>query len=190
MKNLAIAFIAFFAFNINANAVNLPVINKIDNNTFVLDVTDWKAETIKVTITNKNDVVVFTESMINNVSLRKYNLDNLPVGEYTFFVEDQTKTVSQGIGVYHDHIEVSTNTSKTFKPLFDIKDDAVILNYLAKGADFEFTIVDHSNAVLYKKDINNKAVVNKSFDIAALTNGSYTAIVNVDNKMYTYDFVK
>lgn len=191
MKNLLLTLSLVVASLFSLSAAEVPAfIRNATAEAFVLDLSSWKSNTIEVSIRDSKGVTLFTEQVATGNRIRKYNVGGLSYGDYVVSVEDDSKVSTQKINVTYNSVVVTKEVNHEYKPLLVKKDDVLSLNYLALGKAFELSIIDLDYNTVYSKKFENEAAVNMNFGLAPMKSGKYTAIVQVSNKSYTYDFIK
>ena len=116
----------------------------------------------------------------------KYNLENLPVGEYKLFIEDGAKTITQTIVVNEDHVAVPKNLrAEYFAPTVVLNDDNLDFTMLSPQETLVIIEIIHETGYKnYSVGTCEKGAVQRRFDISALEPGTYTIATHVEGQNF------
>ena len=183
--NLIVALV-FVSASIFAN--NNPSITTVDANSFIVDTKEWKSEFISIEIRNDERAVIFTEKY-STIKGKKFSFENLPNGQYSIILSDEYKSTEQFFTLNSNKVVVQPNIVTVFKPVININEDFIDLNYLAPGKNTSVSISDENNTFFNIK-IEDKKNINKRFDTSNLPRGEYTVSVYSKNSSYSKTFHK
>lgn len=178
---LNIALILFVALN-TATASNDPKFVTNETKTFSLLLNEWKGSDVEVKIVDNEGTTVMTEILtLSEMSVRKYNLKNLEKGSYTVKVSNDYKKMIQPIVLDENKVMINKyDAIISYKPVINITDRTVDLNFLALGKNATVTFTDASNQVLKSMNYKNETKILQRFNIEKLTSGVY--YINVSTK--------
>jgi Domain of unknown function (DUF3244) len=185
-KSIALMFVvAIFANTLKAEL--LPVHRSFKTEVTVsatakvltVRIKDTEISDATVTIMNTEGVVVFNEKVEGTqANLRKYNLKQLEVGNYTLTVKRKRSTLVQPFAVAIDKIEVLSAMAETrFTPVVVLKDN--FLNVSASSFNkpgIGVSIADNYGTKVFESTYEG-VTLQKRFDLSKLQNGAYVVEV-------------
>ncbi len=115
---------------------------------------------------------------------RKYNLKNLPAGNYTLEIHEDFRITTESISIDNNTIEV-TNEEVTFKPVCSQTQDHWNINLLLLKKDADITIYNADDKPVYTAKFRGEQNISKSYDISNLEIGNYKAVIQVDGKSFS-----
>jgi hypothetical protein len=75
-----------------------------------------------------------------------------------------------------------------YKPVFNIDDKILSVNYLNKGSEDIELIIEGKYSSYYQNDEGNEISFSKQLDISRLPRGEYYALMNVGGKQHYHKF--
>ena len=105
MKSIILSFLLIFTLGVS-KASTLPTIKEDAKKSFVLNLKDWNKSALQVSIISEEGTTVFTETLKEYQSSRKYNLKYLTVGDYNVQLSDDYKTITYTIAVSNNNVVV------------------------------------------------------------------------------------
>lgn len=188
MKKFILLAVALIV-NVVANAKSPSFVKNVSSKTFVLDLKQWKNNSIKVSIKNENGAIVYSESIESPKSGRKYNLSKTDDGVYTFIIEDAQKFVFQSVEIDGNAITVNSNTDEIFKPIFKTGTDVWIVQAMNLDKQAQVSILNESGEVVFKETIS-KPVVERKYNVAKLERGQFEIIYSIGDEVFTHTAFK
>jgi hypothetical protein len=189
MKKLVLILIVAFA-SVHAMANTYPTLSVEGKSAFILKLNDWKNEELVFTIADKKGLVLHVDKVEKASSMRKYSLENLPVGVYEMTIADQMKDISFDIFVTNKGINVSNNEKVYFRPFVKYTETRLDINLLTLNKDLKVALYDRNNEVVYQESTKNLKKYEKRLDISKLPAGFYTLNMYVGNRIYSETIVK
>jgi hypothetical protein len=131
-----------------------------------------------------NGSILLTDRVKNqSVFAKKYNMVNLPAGQYYVLVEDQQRTLVQPVTVTKDNASVNDKPVTLFAPAVDISTHKIDLTLLhLSQAPVTIEIRDEWGRKNYSETTTEHGSVQRRFNISALTPGNYTITTKVQNR--------
>lgn len=157
----------------------------------ILEVTtsEWKSELINIQIKEESGAIVLEENIYNHKESRKYNLKNLPDGEYTVEVANKYKISTLSFSISGNDLVISTDSITAYKPIFIINHESIDLNLMTLGNKVVITIVNERNEVVFSEKLTTPSV-NKRYDLRNLSKGQYSIVVFSNGRSYQQTLVK
>ncbi len=149
---------------------------------FEMDIT---SEQTVVSIVDTNGEIIYTERIaIGNIYAKKFDLQNLPEGDYFLEVEDSLKEVVFGFTVDDSEIMIRERKENS-KPIFRKKDGRVFLNLLNLEKDVvKITVMDSEGRSLFQETIADEMLIEKTFNFKNAFEDSYTILVKSKDDTY------
>jgi outer membrane lipoprotein-sorting protein len=183
--NLIVALIFVSA---STFASNIPSITTVDAKSIIVDTKEWKSEFVSVQFRNDERVVIFEEKYSTQKG-KKFSFENLPNGQYSIVLSNDYKSTEQFFTLNSNRVVVQPNTVTVFKPIVNVNEDFIDLNYLAPGKNTSVSISDDNNT-FFDFEFKNEKNINKRFDTSTLPSGTYTIHVYSKNSSYSKTFHK
>lgn len=178
-------------FSTNAKAATYPIINLEGSKVLQIDLNDWTDSSITITLRDVYGTILHSDISTNQqLTNRKYNLENLPVGSYQLIVEGENKKSIHTLAV--GFTKITTNKIEdvvVYKPTFNVRGDYLELSHLALGKNVELAILDQ-NGVFFSKSFKGESTINTRFDISDLPAGNYIVSLTSENLYVTKEFTK
>ncbi len=169
----AYAFLEVTPLNMMDKAV-VKVVFPNDQNSFIIADSEGK--------------IILRETIKKGSSTAKiYNFSNVDDGIYTLYSTIEYGIATTKIMVKNSSIEVISN-EVDYKPVFIIKDNHLLVNYLNLEQEEIEMVIYNSNAELYRSTEGNSQVYQKKFHFSHHERGEYFATITVGRKNYTHSF--
>lgn len=182
MKTSFILFIfALASFSIQAN--NNPSSDLSKAKTLTVETQTWKASSIIVKIRQVDGTIILEET-VKTGNLRKYNLKNLPAGDYILELSDKFRITEQSFMIKQEAVQLAANVSTTYKPVIAHKNNSVDVNLMTQGKNAYVSIFDTKGETLFEEKCESTSV-HRRYDISRLPSGEYTVIVQVGDRTFT-----
>lgn len=160
---------------------------------FILQSTETISNPLLVTIRDLRGEIVHSERVeLDDELNRKYNLKNLPNGQYIVSMDNGSQISTQGLNIQGDVLTINEDDYTTFfQPVIMRNGEKVDINMLAlTPTQITVSIVDYAGRVNYKETVTVDGQFGKRFDISNLENGQYNISVRVNNTGSTRVFDK
>ena len=147
-----------------------------------------KYQNTSIYVADPEGSIIHRETIKKGSSTAKiYNFSNLDDGIYTFYSITEQVNITKKIMVNNSSIEVISNEVE-YKPVFIIKDNHLLVNYLNLEQEEIEMVIYNSNAELYRSTEGNSEVYQKKFHFSHHERGEYFAKITVGRKNYTHSF--
>ncbi len=132
-----------------------------------------------------NGTLIFSESIAQKIEYsKKFDLNNLDQGEYTFSIDDKLKKVTYTLELTRNEVRI-IKKKEVAKPVFRKKEDRVFLNLLNLDGDkVTVKVVDSRDRVLFKEVFEGEMLIEKAFNFEEAYKGRYTVVVSDSNSTY------
>jgi hypothetical protein len=191
-KKYALIFTAAFLVVITLNVRafdNMEVIIE-ENSSFVqLKMTNPAVESMNVFLLNQRDRVI-QQDRIEHLSAfeQSYDFSELKDGTYTLVSQMQHMRYNKVLEVRDNQVEM-TDAYYSFTPVFKMKDDMILVNYLLNGSeDIAITVKRYSKPIFHGYYGNNEYSFEKIFSLEDLPAGDYSLQLASNKDTYAYDF--
>lgn len=146
---------------------------------------DTKSKETFVSIVDTNGEVIYTERIVTgSIYAKKFDLKNLPEGDYFLEVEDTFKETLFGFTVADSIIKL-TERRENAKPVFRKKDGRVFLNLLNLEKEVvKIKVLDSEGRIVFQETISDEMLIEKVFNFEDAFKDNY--VVVVQNKKDTY----
>lgn len=191
MKKLLVILIAAISFNGLAIAAGSPSLVKSTDKSFAVYFDDWNEADLTVQIKDNQGFILMTDKVKDeHVTGKKYNLKNLPQGDYTLEIGNGQKVMTQAISLTDTTVAFDEDKSKVYyNPTIVINEDKMDFNLLSLGKDVSVDITDASGESIYNTVFGTPQAVNERFDLSQLQKGEYTISVVQDEYKHRVKFV-
>jgi len=187
-KNLFALVIGLIAtIGIAVASPDVSVVN-VGNKSFALYMNNVNNADVRVTLTDKEGVVLLNDRVKKAAAFaRKYNLQNLPEGDYALSVVNGSETVVQPITVSGNNLEISSDKMiSVFAPAIQVKSEKLDFTLLCLNeSTVTIEITDEYGRVNYNATTHEKGSVERRFNIANLSPGTYTLVTTVHGDNFT-----
>lgn len=136
---------------------------------------------LTISLIDEDDVKLHNDILDEQDSFAKrYNLKNLPAGEYTIVIENNYFIKSQPIHVGGDDVKVMKEEEVTiYKPAIKRNGNFIDFDMLLLGdAKVVLKIVDYKGRSNFVEVIENEEWIQKRFNIGKLEEGDYSLTVS------------
>lgn len=181
---ILVFIIALLAFT-NSYATSGTELNTlVENKTITVYFDSNQSKTLKISIIDQAGYVLHNEE-VETLSRRsrKYNLENLPFGNYTLKIESDQSITYEAFELDREKSTI-VGQRTLYKPSLEFSDNKWKLNLLALGKKVDIKILDSEFESVYKETVTNKPNVSKAFDLSELPTGVYTLSVKVGNHTF------
>ena len=164
-------------------------IKPVDDKKFAIYLNDEQIDKTLLSIKDQKGYTLYARSIKSNSKFAKvFNLSKLENGVYDLVLED-SKAI-QTIPVVVDAEELSINNAEraiSYKPYISHKNDILdLMVFSPEKGQYEITIFDGDNSIVYNESINNEMKIEKRFNLSGLKPGNYNVLVSGVNGQYTY----
>ncbi len=171
----------------NINAKPVSVIKNAKS--LIVETSGWKSEKVLVQIKDLSGAIILDEIILKSASARKYNLINLPDGQYSIEMSSDLKITTRNFEVNGKEINLSTDIQTIYKPVVIWTDQTLDINLLTLGKRAVINIVDgRNNTILSQK--HNTSALHKRYNISALPEGDYTVNVEMNGRSFYFNYTK
>lgn len=181
----ALFFMAGAAF---AGALPNLTIKSEGDKSFALYLEEIKSKKIQIRIEDENGFRLFDEevSETGGSFAKKYNLVNLPAGNYSLEIEDELMVKRQPIEVKNNALVINNDRLKImYKPVIHVKGQHVNLDFLQlEDAATSIELTDEAGHVLYTEVVPRFGSIQRQFNVAKLENGVYTLSLKVNGRSF------
>ncbi|WP_276391667.1 DUF3244 domain-containing protein [Eudoraea chungangensis] len=161
-------------FSVEANGESKSLVLTLD--------TQWS--TTKLRILDKENNVIYNETVSKSLYAKKFDLSKLQKGNYSLEVDNSLRTIYYTIEVGSEDLEIIKRKERS-KPVFRKTENKVFLNLLNLDAeDVEVKVIDSQNRVVYTEVVEGESIVEKAFNFEKAHDDRYTVLVKDD--MLTY----
>ena len=196
MKNLiknSILIVAFFT-TIVMSALN-------DESGFNFKVVDAKMVSLtlenndgssKVSIVDSFGEVLYKESFKGTYFSKKYDLLTLPVGDYYFEVEGQTKIKLMPFTVTEKEVAFNNEVETIYyKPTVREQGDKIHISKIALNNEaLTVVLYNNVNEALYLEKLDGDLNLEKTLNISKLKKGNYKLVLVEAGKTFSYNIQK
>ncbi len=153
----------------------------------IINFENWKEGDLSVKILSENGTLLYNDRL-NTLNTKgiKYNLKNLTSGKYKVILENESKRVIETIILFDSKI-VTKEAEVYFKPVFKMKENKLIINFLSFNDSATVAIYNQEDQI-YLEKFNKVNPLNKVFNLDLLPMGNYKAIVNDEKISKTFKF--
>ena len=197
MKNLmkkSLFVIAFLTVsiamaNINDNDPRVKV-NIIETKLMKLTLTG-NTEMFEVTVKDSYGYQLHTEKLNSLDYSKKYDLTNLPNGNYTMEFESKSRIKVVPFRVSSSAIVLNNSEEVVyFKPMVRKVEDDVFVSMLAlNNENLEILLYDEDNNLLYTDILKNSRNLDRKFNLSNLRSGDYSMVLRTNGRTF-YETIK
>lgn len=184
-----IIVLLIMALSLNVMGEGNIFLTKFDRNAIIVNRGEWKSKTVNVVITDENGFTVFTQKLSKKVDLIKYNIDELPNGNYSMEIFDDLRIVRKEFSIKNDQLLLSDKYELMYKPVVKISKNMVDVQMLAMNKEAQITLTDKEGNVLHNEKVTS-TTVSRRMDVSILPSGNYTVTVEVGDRYFYHEFTK
>ncbi len=175
----------FFISMLSITAIHAgnPIATTEKTKSLVIETALWKSDQISVQIKEATGVVILDETVKNSKGLRKYNLKNLPDGQYTLEVSNALKITTQDFTIESNSVQLSDVINTVYKPVIIWNESKLDINLLTLGNKALINIIDKDNNIVFAENLETPAV-HKRYDLSGLADGEYTVTVAMNGRSF------
>ena len=165
-----------------------------DKNAFLLQLTHVEQAQIQVSLMDANGVTLHTETLNQHrVDQRKYDIHELPSGNYSLVVAYDAVVKIQPIKKGYETLEIEPAALQTvFQPV--IRQNSMYLDLdmlcLSESLEVSLKIIDAEGRVVYNEVIQPRGALQKRFNLSKLDKGVYTFSVGLVDNVQIKEFTK
>lgn len=187
-KNVINLIIAVLFTSVTAMASTTPSISTDGTKTFVVNTDAWKSQNMNIEIRDAKGTLIFEDNYKTNKN-KKFNFENLPSGSYSIIMENELKSTTQKFEITSTEIILLPNEVTTYKPVINLGDDYIDLNYLSNSNTIAVNVYNNEGNI-FTVEFNDKNSINQRFSTKELPKGSYTFSVASEGEVFTKRFKK
>lgn len=195
MKNLmkrSLLIITFFTVSISMANNNDPGIkvNLIENKLIQLTLSG-DSDVFEISVRDNYGVLLHKENLQSDNNSKKYDLANLPNGNYFMEIESSTKIKVIPFKVSAKSVVLKNDDEIIhFKPTIRKTEDIVYVSMLALNNEkLEVLLYDMNNNLLYSETLQDKEIIERKLNLMNLKSGSYSMILRSNGKAF-YETIK
>lgn len=167
-------------------AQNDPIIGfrEEGKKSFLVNLQNLQNETYHLALIDSKGYTFFTEKLDNqNTFKKRYNLKNLPKGQYYFIFESDRKLIKQPILASNHLIGIrEQNQELKLKPTLAFNYPYVDLNMLHfEQAKVTVSLKDLNGEIIYIAGLRDFGGISKRFDITDLPKGTYVIQIHTQD---------
>jgi hypothetical protein len=187
IKNFATLVLCLITTMVFAGISPEVAIKETDQKAFTLYIDNTNGGRVDVYLKDANGELLQSERIKKPEAItQKYNLENLPVGEYKLIIEDGPKTITQTIVLGEYRLTVPKNLrAEYFEPTVVLNNDNLDFTMLTPHETLVvIEIIDENGFKNYSVGTCEKGTVQRRFDISALEPGTYTVATHVEGQNF------
>lgn len=153
---------------------------------------DAPSEQTIISILDLEGTVIYSNNVVAEaVYSKKFNLTNLPDGDYVLKVEDALKVTTFEFDINNSNVIIEKRKENA-KPVFRNIGDKVYLNFLnLEKKDVKVVVYDSNSRVVFKETITDTMLIEKAFNFEKAFADTYMVVVkNGKDTFYENIFVK
>lgn len=169
------------------------LIKTTGHKSFALIIDQAEIKDLQIRLEDAKGFVLTEESVRSKESFTKrFNLEHLPNGTYTLFLETPTLLQVQPILIEKNVLFIRDNLAKRiFKPAVNFDGNHIDLTLLQlRRANTQLQLVADNGDILYIEDIHQFGSIQKRFSVKALPDGFYRLIVRTSGQVFSYEVYK
>ncbi|MGF1559239.1 MAG: hypothetical protein ACFCUL_09135 [Flavobacteriaceae bacterium] len=177
VRSIAVVALMIMTITVSAKEPKLSLTANAEKSlTFELDA---QSHETKISMVDYDDNVIYAEKIQGVLAYsKKFDLKNLPIGNYFLFVENELKKTVYTINVTSSMVEI-VERKENAKPVFRKTGERVFLNLLNLDKEVvNITVYDSENRIVFKEAVKDEMLVEKVFNFDKAYAGNYTIVVN------------
>ena len=170
---------------INATNINNVVVDVIDVKLIDLKLNNSDGD-LKISVRDTYGELLHSEKFVGSYFSQKYDFNTLPVGDYYFEIEGQTKINVMPFKISSKGIDFDNVVESVYyKPTVRQNEDLVFITKVALNEE-NLTVVlyDQQLNVLYKEELNGNVNLGKTLNLGKLKSGYYNLLMKSDGKIF------
>ncbi|MFD1294756.1 hypothetical protein ACFQ5N_13010 [Lutibacter holmesii] len=189
MKNLikkSLLIVAVFTtIVLNATNTNNVVVNVIDVKVIDLKLNNSDGD-LQISVVDTYGEILHVEKFTGSYFSQKYDFNTLPVGDYFFEIEGQTKINLMPFKVTSSGIEFKNVVNDVYyKPTVRQDGDLLFITKVAlDNENLGITLLDKELNTLYKEELTNDINLGKTLNLEMLPAGDYSLLLKSDGKTF------
>jgi len=177
-----------FALVVNIVWAIEPVVKVTGNKKFVVSLSSVP-DNARLTIKDLDGTVLYTEAILKKLGefQKRYNMQNLPDGNYQITMDSKLKNVSFPMIVKSEKIdESSMSKTEYYKPTFTNVNNKVLVSKInLNSAPVEIIVSRNNGEVLFEETITGKNQIRKYYDFSNVF-GEFNIDVNTEYDSYSH----
>ena len=177
-----------FALVVNIVWAIEPVVKVTGNKKFVVSLSSVP-DNARLTIKDLDGTVLYTEAILKKSGefQKRYNMQNLPDGNYQITMDSKLKNVSFPMTVKSEKIDLSgMNKTEYYKPTFTNVNNKVLVSKInLNSAPVEIIVSRNNGEVLFEETITGKNQIRKYYDFSNVF-GEFNIDVNTEYDSYSH----
>ena len=190
---LSLAFVLISSLTMLANGPVNYSATVVDQYTFVLKLDEVINADIQVKIADQRGYILYEEQLAqHSIDYRKYDLRNLPSGNYVLLVEFDNQIKVQPILKTRASLELDNNLAETvLMPSLNYDEGYMNANFFTEGAiAIGVKILDNEGNLVYAEDQQLASPFHKRYDLTQLPTGAYTFRIQINNGITKLNFTE
>ena len=171
--------------NVNAKAVSVIKNAK----SLIVETSGWKSENVKVLIKEFSGNIILEDIITKAKGSRKYNMVNLPDGQYSIEMSSDLKITVRNFEVSNNHVNLSPDVQTIFKPIVNWTGQNLDVNLLNVSKSTVITIQDENGQALLTQKYQDPAI-HQRFNIGSLPSGDYTVNIETGDRYFSFYYTK
>lgn len=141
---------------------------------------------VEVSVKDKNGEIIYHERSENLNLSKKYDLKNLPMGDYYMEIESLTKIKVVPFKVLSNSIDlIEADEVSYYKPIVRKEGTGVLISKLAlNNENLEIFLYDASGNILYTEKLEGNAVLKRKLNLMNLNSGDYNLVLRSNGKTF------
>ena len=189
LKSLIFALPLLISTALSGSATNtLKIETEPSEKSIYLSFKDNQSSNVFIQIKDKIGAVLYKEKVVNQKEFsKKFNLTNLPEGEYFIEVADDLKAIIQPIVILTSNIKITpSKRSEFYKPVFKYKNNKLDINLLANNCQsVAIDVIESHNQIIFSQKFKNEGKpFGERFDLGKLEKGVYNVRIIAGNQSY------
>ena len=191
MKKLIVLLFAAICMNGMAMAAGSPTVVKSSDKSLSVYYDDWNQTDLTIKLKDISGYVLMTDKVKDQkVTGKKYNLKNLPQGEYVLEISNEQKTMLQMLTLTEDAVEIIEDLAEVYySPNINVNNGKLDLNLLSLNKDVSVNIFNAEGEVIFSTDLGSKLSVTERFDLSSFDKGKYGITVMQNDRQHNLMFV-
>lgn len=176
---------------INAANINNVVVDVIDVKLIDLKLNNSDGD-LKISVKDAYGELLHSEKFVGSYYSQKYDLNVLPVGDYYFEIEGQTKIKVMPFNVTDKGIDFSNVIESVYyKPTVRQNEDLVFITKIALNEEnLSVILYDQQLNVVYKEELNGDVNLGKTLNLKKLKRGYYNLLMKSEGRIFEQKIYK